>query len=208
MLFAGSEGATATRPRADLGAAAEATGDIDAAEAAFEGCLVRRRRQVPGDAPSSSSRGGGVRAGARPGDTDTRLVATWRGDGPEPKPRAIGRSAVAQRPVQERRHLSAGDVVVGAEVGVVGWVAAAGDAGCGEAVDVAFEDRVVVVVEEVAAAVVGVTQRPHQEGCHLSAGHVVVGAEVGVVGWVAAAGDAGCGEAVDVAFEDRVVVVV
>jgi len=36
MLFAGSEGATATRPRADLGAAAEATGDIDAAEAAVE----------------------------------------------------------------------------------------------------------------------------------------------------------------------------
>ena len=36
MLFAGSEGATATRPRADLGAAAETTGDIDAAEAAVE----------------------------------------------------------------------------------------------------------------------------------------------------------------------------
>src|SRR5690606_12524327 len=37
---------------------------------------VRRRLQVAGDAPARHG-GGGLRAGARPGDADARLVATW-----------------------------------------------------------------------------------------------------------------------------------
>lgn len=45
------------------------------------------------------------------------------------------------------------------------------------------------------------TQRPVQEGGHLSAGDGVVGTEPVVGGWVAAAGDAGIGEPFDVGAE-------
>src|SRR5690606_22586085 len=51
--------------------------------------------------------------------------------------------------VEEGGHLSACDRLVGAVVVVGGWVAAAGDVGGGEGVDVGLEDGVVVVVESV-----------------------------------------------------------
>src|SRR5690606_18899818 len=108
---------------------------------------------------------------------------------------------------EQGRHPAAGDVVVRAEAVVLWGVAAAGDVGCAEPVDVTFEDAVVVVVEVVAASGVRVAQRPNQECRHLSTGHVVVGTETIIVRRVTAAWDALVGQPFDVVFEDAVVVV-
>ena len=58
-----------------------------------------------------------------------------------------GGEGEGERPSEERGHLAPGDGLVGAEAGVVGWVAAAGDAGGGECLYVRFVDRPVVVDE-------------------------------------------------------------
>src|SRR5690606_39021690 len=109
--------------------------------------------------------------------------------------------AVAEGPHQERRHLTPRDEVVGAEQVVGGWVAAAGDACGAEAVDVSFEDVAVVVVEEVASAVVAVAEGPHQERRHLASADTVLGAELRVGRWVAAPCDPLLGQPADVVFE-------
>ena len=82
-----------------------------------------------------------------------------RGSGPPDSREHPGSSGIGglsvERPVEEGGHLSSGHGGVGAVAVVGGWVAAFGDAGCGEFGDVGFEGGAVVVDEVVAAAVVG-----------------------------------------------------
>jgi hypothetical protein len=110
-------------------------------------------------------------------------------------------------PGEEAGHLVPQHVVGGAEAVVGGRVAALGDPGGAESVDVGFEHRVVVVDEQVTPAVVGVSHRPHQERRHLAPGHEVVGTEAVVGRRVAPPGDPGGGELLDVGLEHRAVVV-
>jgi hypothetical protein len=51
------------------------------------------------------------------------------------------------------------------------------------------------------------TECPVEEGGHLAASDIPVGAELVVDGWVAASGNSSGAEPVDVVFEDRLVVV-
>jgi hypothetical protein len=65
--------------------------------------------------------------------------------------------------MEEGGHLASGDLVVRA-VPVIGrWVTTFGDACCTEFVDVGFEDRVVIVDEEVAFTVVHVAEGSDEE---------------------------------------------
>ncbi len=57
----------------------------------------------------------------------------------------VMRYLLSECPVEERRHLAAGDDTVGAVLVVGRWVASFGDSGGSELVDVVFEDRVIVV---------------------------------------------------------------
>src|SRR5690606_26716740 len=98
----------------------------------------------------------------------------------------------------EAGHLAPGDIVAGTEAVVGGWVAPAGDSGRRQGVDLGLEDRVVVVCEAVAVGG-DVPVRPGEERRHLASGDAAVRAEPVVRRRVAAFGDAGGGEGVDVA---------
>ena len=108
------------------------------------------------------------------------------------------RGLLSECSVEEGGHLASSDDTAGT-VHIVDWgVAAFGDLGGAELVDVALEDGVIVVDEQVAASVVRQVQRTAQECCHLLASHGGVGA-VPVVGWrVAAFRNAGFSKSVDV----------
>src|SRR5690606_430270 len=82
------------------------------------------------------------------------------------------------RPVDERRHLPAGHVVQRTEHGVGGRIAAPGDAGCPEDVDIGLVDAEVVVREQVIAGTIGEAEAPDHERCHLRPGQLVDGAEL------------------------------
>src|SRR5690606_525586 len=108
---------------------------------------------------------------------------------------------LAQRTDQERRHLAPGHVVVRAEPIVLRRVAPTGNTCRRQAIDVTLEDASVVVDELVPAAVVGVTQRTHQERRHLTTSHVVVRAEPIVLGRIAATSDPLGGQPLDIRLE-------
>jgi hypothetical protein len=57
--------------------------------------------------------------------------------------------------MQERRHLTTCHIAAGAEPVVHRWITTAGHTGCSQLVDVALEDRTIIVGEQVTAAVVG-----------------------------------------------------
>ena len=105
----------------------------------------------------------------------------------------------AERPGQERRHLSTGDGPVGAEIGAV--AAACGDAGCVQCLDAGGVHTVGVHVGE-PGGLRGrfEAERPGQERRHLSTGDVSLGAVVGSV--AAADGDALFGEPHDLIGEE------
>ncbi len=89
-----------------------------------------------------------------------------------------GRSRrIAERPNEEGGHLGAGHRIVGAEVG---RIAALGDAGCEEAVDVVLEG-VADGVDEPGRSSRRKAERPVQEGGHLATGHDVAGTEAPVL---------------------------
>src|SRR5690606_37670170 len=94
----------------------------------------------------------------------------------------------AKCPSQERRHLLARDDVDRAEPVVGGRIATPGDSGRRQAVDLAFEDRTVVISEQVTGAGIGVAEAPDQESGHLFARHLTIRAEPVVGGRVAAPG--------------------
>ncbi len=106
---------------------------------------------------------------------------------------------------QERRHLPAGHRVVRAEPVVGGRVAALGDARGRELVDIDRERP--RYIGEVGPAGRRQPKTSDQEGRHLRPGDGVPRAEQVVEGRVAAAGDAGGGDRLDRALEDRPVVV-
>src|SRR5690606_2808501 len=84
-------------------------------------------------------------------------------------------------------------------------VAAPGHAGTEEPLDVALEDRA-VVVDEVVPALIAVRKRPGEERRHLTTGHEMIRAEQVVTRWVAPSGDTPRRQPLDVVFEDTGVV--
>ena len=66
------------------------------------------------------------------------------------------------RPVEECGALSAGDDAVGAVAVVSGWVTALGDSSGPEPVNVVFEHRIVIVDEQIPAAIIGLAECPDQ----------------------------------------------
>ncbi len=117
-----------------------------------------------------------------------------------------GQGLEAQRPGQESGHLAARDGAIGAETAVIRRVAALGDTGAGHGFDRPLEDGAVVVDEGIPGGDPP-TEGPSQEGGHLRPRHRGVGAETGVVRWVAAGGDPGRRQHLDVALEQRAIVV-
>ncbi len=113
---------------------------------------------------------------------------------------------LVESPSQKRRHLPSGHEVIWAEPVVGRRVTSFGHPGRGEFVDVVLEKVAVVVEEQVAATVVGVTQRPDQECGHLASGDKVVGTEQ-VRCCVTASGDPLVCEPFDVELE-RIAIVV
>src|SRR5680860_1377014 len=109
--------------------------------------------------------------------------------------------------MEESGHLPPGDQISRAEAVVDRRIATSGNSGGAETVDVAFEYRIVVVDEEVAASVIRQIERAYEERGHLPSGHWVVGAETVVDRRIATSGNSGGAETVDVAFEYRIVVV-
>src|SRR5690606_25204643 len=87
-----------------------------------------------------------------------------------------GEFGQAERPGDECGHLATGHVVVGAEQGVVGWVAAPGDVGLGQGVDLALEDVLIIVREPVLHGRIRQLQGADQQGGHLSPVEVAPGA--------------------------------
>ena len=83
--------------------------------------------------------------------------------------------------------MAAGHRVVGAEPVVVRWIAAPGDPGRGQLLDIGLEDGT-VVVGEFDGTLIGEAERSNQERRHLAAAHRVGGAVSIVLGRVAAAG--------------------
>src|SRR5690606_11575549 len=103
-----------------------------------------------------------------------------------------------------RRPSAAGDGIVRTEPVVLGRVAAAGDVGCGEAGDVAFEHVTCRVGE--GSGTSRQSQGADQEGGHLASGDGIVGTEPVVGRWVAAPGDSLVSQPDDVGHEQVVVV--
>src|SRR5690606_16291278 len=107
----------------------------------------------------------------------------------------------SQAPGHEGGHLAAGDQVGGTVFGVGGGVAAPGDAGGGQSVDVAFVDRARSVGELAVGAGCKVEGADQERG-HLLAGDVVGGTVEGVGGRVASQGDAQRGDLFDSGLVD------
>jgi hypothetical protein len=82
--------------------------------------------------------------------------------------------------VQEGCHLSSGDVSARAVPVVGGRVAALRYSCCAQPVNVAFKDGIIVIGEQVAAAIIGVMQGSDQERSHLLSCDFPIGAELGV----------------------------
>ena len=99
--------------------------------------------------------------------------------------------------MQEGGHLTAGDVAFGAELGVLRGVTPRRYPGSAETVDVTFEDRIVVVSEQVSAAVIGIAEGTDQEGSHLLPRYIVTRTEPIVVRRITSLGDSGRTKAVD-----------
>ena len=106
--------------------------------------------------------------------------------------------------MEECGHGSPVDVEGGTVFVVGGRVAAFGDPSRGEPVDVMFENRIVVVDEQIPTTIIDQSESSDNESCHLSPVDNVFGTEVGAA---TASSDPGFGHTVDVVFEDRVVVV-
>src|SRR5690606_12983503 len=115
-----------------------------------------------------------------------------------------GSGSETQGPGEEGRHLGPDQGPLGTELIVGGRIAAGGDAGGGDRLDVALEDRVVVVTEGIGGAGPVLHEGTVQEGGHLTPGDGVLGSK-GAVG--PTLGDPGLGEGVDVGLERRTIVI-
>ena len=117
------------------------------------------------------------------------------------------RYLLSERPMQERGHLASGYDTAGT-VHVVDWrVASSSDPSGSQLVDIVLEDGVVIVDEQVSAAVVDIADGPYQERGHLLSGDLAIRAEA-IIGWrVTSLSDPRRGQPVNVTLEDRIVIV-
>ena len=107
--------------------------------------------------------------------------------------------------MQKRRHLAPGHVAVGTELRVsFARVAPSGYASRTESVDVTHEDRIVIVNEQVAAAIVRVFEGTNQKRSHLPPSHRTVRVERSRRGSLR---HATAVQPFDVCLKDRIVIV-